>query len=126
MEDYKKKYEELEFLIKNLYPTMTDYQKKKVEGIFTELAESEDEKIIRCIQVALTDVDEKRFNNYINDDTRAINYAKAVRKMNPQDFPTWEMLETAFVTGMTEQRMLNEGLEGCYGYSDSTDDNAEL
>lgn len=42
--DYKKKSEELEFLIKNLYPTMTDYQKEKVEGIFPELRESEDDR----------------------------------------------------------------------------------
>ena len=45
MESYKKKYEELEFLIKNLYPTMSDYQKENVEGIFPELCDSKGEKI---------------------------------------------------------------------------------
>jgi hypothetical protein len=58
-----------------------------------------------------------KMNNYINNDVRAMNYVKAVRETNQFEHPTWEMLETAFVTGMTEQRMLNEGLEGCYGYS---------
>lgn len=55
MEDYKKKYEELEFLIKNLYPTMSDYQKEKVEGIFPELRESEEEEL------------EEEISNYIKD-----------------------------------------------------------
>ena len=65
-------------------------------------------------------------SNYINDDTRATNYVEGVRKMNPQEFPTWEMLVTAFVTGMTEQRMLDEGLEGCYARSNSSDDNENI
>lgn len=35
-----------------------------LENLFPELRESEDDRIIRCIRVALTDVDEKRFNDY--------------------------------------------------------------
>lgn len=61
--------------------------------------------------------------NYINNDTRAMNYVDAVRATNPQEYPTWEMLETAFVTGMNEQRLIDEGQGGLYGRSSSADDN---
>lgn len=43
----------------------------------------------------------------MNNDERAKNYVDDVKKVNQQEYPTWEMLETAFVAGMEEQRLLD-------------------
>ena len=45
------KYKTLVHVITELYPSMTDYQKEKLEGVCPELIESEDEKARkRCIR----------------------------------------------------------------------------
>lgn len=49
MEDYKEKYEQLEKFIKDLYPFMSDYCKKKTEGMIPELKESEEERIRKML-----------------------------------------------------------------------------
>lgn len=52
--DYKKKYKEAIYLLKELRPKISDYYREKLDGLFPELAESEDERI------------RKRIYNYIN------------------------------------------------------------
>ena len=42
----------------------------------------------------------------LTHDEYAIEYVKGVREANPQEYPTWEMLETAFVAGMTKAQEL--------------------
>ena len=46
----------------------------------------------------------------MNNDKRAKLYVDGVRKANPQEHPTWELLETAFVAGMEEQQRLDNEL----------------
>lgn len=45
----KNKYETLVHVITELYPSMTDYQKEKLEGVCPELAESKDEMIRKAL-----------------------------------------------------------------------------
>lgn len=52
--DYKKKYKEAIYLLKELRPKISDYYREKLDELFPELAESEDERI------------RKRIYNYIN------------------------------------------------------------
>lgn len=85
------------------------------ESVYNSYEEAVEAALLYALEIIKLFEDE--MNNYINNDVRAMNYIKAVRETNQFEHPTWEMLETAFVTGMAEQRMLNEGLEGCYGYS---------
>ena len=46
----------------------------------------------------------------MNSDERAMLYVEGVKKANQQANPTWEMLETAFVAGMSEQKRLDDYL----------------
>lgn len=46
----------------------------------------------------------------MNNDKRAKLYVDGVKKANPQANPTWEMLETAFVAGMDEQKRWDDYL----------------
>ena len=65
--DYEKLYKETIDKLRKLHNDWDSTQNraaKEIESVFPELRESEDERIKRCIQVALTDVDEKRFNDY--------------------------------------------------------------
>lgn len=66
MENYEQKYKEAIERAKNYCNGHhTDVSPKAMsEYLFPELRESKDDRIKRCIQVALTDVDEKRFNDY--------------------------------------------------------------
>lgn len=51
--DYEKKYKQLNTLISDLYPFMSEYCKEKVEGFFPELKESKDERIRKAICIYL-------------------------------------------------------------------------
>lgn len=66
MENYKEKCEQYLERAKKEIKECGDNQGRinMIKRIFPELCESEDERIKRCIQVALTDVEEKRFNDY--------------------------------------------------------------
>lgn len=47
--NYEKAYKEILGVVKELYPSMSDYQKEKFDGICSELKESEDERIRKHI-----------------------------------------------------------------------------
>ena len=47
--NYKNKYKEVIYLLKELRPKISDYYREKLDGLFPELAESEDERIRRRI-----------------------------------------------------------------------------
>lgn len=50
----------------------------------------------------------------MNNDERAAIYVASVQQVHNDEWPTWEMLETAFVSGMAEQARLDNGEKGLY------------
>lgn len=59
--DYEKKYNEALNWMRELYPGLHGATKEDAEHYFPELKESEDERMLRVIRLALTDVPEERF-----------------------------------------------------------------
>lgn len=74
--DYKEKYEKLHRFVKDLYPHMSEYCKKKVEGYIPEFAESEDEKIRKIL-----------IENFSN--MAMFSYWGAINKIQVSDIIAW-------------------------------------
>lgn len=108
--DYEKEYKSLVAKIKNahLY-AQTDSTKNVLEDILPTLTESNDDRIRKCIRMALTDVDEQRFKDFGTSLADCLAY---IEKQKEQP-PTVNDIAAAYQFGLAEGRKEQKPVEGC-------------
>ena len=94
--NYEEKYKEAIYFLKELRPKISDYYREKLDGLFPELAESEDERIRR------------RIYDYINitlDDNESVEKEKWLAWLEKQgETYTKKDVDDAWVQGVCDAR----------------------
>ena len=83
--DYEKEYYEIVRRARELHESGNELTKKQMEIVCPQLAESEDERIMQCIEVALTDVDEQRFKDFGTTLKECLAYLEKQKEQKPAE-----------------------------------------
>lgn len=102
----KNKYETLVHVITELYPSMTDYQKEKLEGVCPELKESEDEKIRKAIIEFLLRLIGRNNNNF--DDSEIESWIAWLEKQKTINEPSVIEFDSSHSNIITLPRCKND------------------